>query len=472
MAGQLQTKRARLDQSFSPPAAGLLQRKCACGGRSMTSGECEGCKNKRIELQRKSTNRREASEVPPIVHDVLRSPGQPLDPTTRAVMESRFGQDFSRVRVHSDNLAAQSAQHINASAYTAGQNIVFGSNKYSPHTYQGEILLVHELTHVVQQGKGHLPQKLFLGESNTDEEHQAELNADYSRISNFSANRILSNNSPGIIQRELLAYNDETTEILPSFGGSGSVSSVRRSGDAPNIRTALLPLINSGKVIATDDGQRVFFANRNATQSEIETVLNTGGFRRATEMSQALADDHNVFVYSNDRVFEVSSLFGTYEVDRDSNVIERQTQRNLTDFEKREARSVFGNSLNLDQISLAEDPILSIGGYARTTPWTINFPLGSFSRTNFMPWLIHELTHSWQYQHGILLTTTIYHSIFSSYDYGSEAGLNAATRAGRAFTSFNTEQQGDILQDFYIRTKSGQDVTAWMPYVTEVQATP
>lgn len=92
--------------------------------------------------------------APSIVHDVLRSSGQPLDPATHAFMEPRFGYDFSHVRVHTDPKAATSSQSIQALAYTAGRDIVFSSGQYSPHTEQGKRLLAHELAHVVQQGEG------------------------------------------------------------------------------------------------------------------------------------------------------------------------------------------------------------------------------------------------------------------------------------------------------------------------------
>jgi hypothetical protein len=92
--------------------------------------------------------------APPLVHEALRSPGRPLDPATRAFMEPRFGHDFSRVRVHTDSRAAESAQAIGARAYTAGASIVFGAGQYAPHTEAGQRLLAHELTHVVQGGRG------------------------------------------------------------------------------------------------------------------------------------------------------------------------------------------------------------------------------------------------------------------------------------------------------------------------------
>src|SRR5262245_61220094 len=90
-----------------------LQRKCNCGNHTL-SGECEECKKNPLALQRKTAGRSEVSEVPPIVHEVLRSPGQPLDPSTRAFMEPRFAHDFSSVRVHTDARAAESAHAVNA----------------------------------------------------------------------------------------------------------------------------------------------------------------------------------------------------------------------------------------------------------------------------------------------------------------------------------------------------------------------
>jgi hypothetical protein len=89
--------------------------------------------------------------VPPIVGDVLRSSGQLLDPTTRAFMESRFGHDFSRVRVHTDARAAESARAVNAHAYTVGRDIIFAAGEYAPETTNGRRLLAHELVHVMQQ---------------------------------------------------------------------------------------------------------------------------------------------------------------------------------------------------------------------------------------------------------------------------------------------------------------------------------
>jgi hypothetical protein len=74
-----------------------------------------------------------------------------LDPDIRGGTESYFGHDFSRVRVHTDQHAASSARRLDAVAYTVGPDIVFGEHAYAPGTETGRRLLVHELTHVVQQ---------------------------------------------------------------------------------------------------------------------------------------------------------------------------------------------------------------------------------------------------------------------------------------------------------------------------------
>jgi hypothetical protein len=106
-----------------------------------------------------------------------RSPGQPLDFDTRAFMEPRFGYDFSQVRVHLNDQAAESARALNAQAYTVGQDIVFAAGQYAPHSREGRKLLAHELAHTIQsninpQMAGHL-ETTTGNESAEQEAHQA-----------------------------------------------------------------------------------------------------------------------------------------------------------------------------------------------------------------------------------------------------------------------------------------------------------
>lgn len=162
-----------------PARSKLLQRKCACGGQaSQSEGECEDCKKKRT-LQRHAAGPAAQPTAPPIVHEVLNSPGQPLDPATRNFFERRFGHDFSRVRVHTDDCAADSARAVNASAYTVGSDIVFGANQYRPLQGKGNQLVAHELAHVVQQETS-VPSlstdsgSLRIAQSDDGPEHEAE----------------------------------------------------------------------------------------------------------------------------------------------------------------------------------------------------------------------------------------------------------------------------------------------------------
>ena len=173
--------------SATPQARGnvqgsLLQRKCAsCGNHTMAGGKCGECENKGRLLQRKSSGYSQSAEVPPIVHEVLNSPGQPLDAATRAFFEPRFGRDFSHVRAHADSKSAESARSVNALAYTVGGNIVFGESQYAPQTMAGRRLIAHELTHSLQQTRGggeQMQGKLRIGSANDSYEQEADRIAD------------------------------------------------------------------------------------------------------------------------------------------------------------------------------------------------------------------------------------------------------------------------------------------------------
>jgi hypothetical protein len=104
----------------------------------------------------------------------LNSSGQPLDASTRAFFEPRFGHDFSRVRVHTDEKAAESARAVNARAYTVGDNVVMGSGHYLPSSSSGRRLLAHELTHVVQQANSAFALPQTISEPSDRNEQEAD----------------------------------------------------------------------------------------------------------------------------------------------------------------------------------------------------------------------------------------------------------------------------------------------------------
>jgi hypothetical protein len=119
------------------------------------SRKCAACEEEEkapaLQTKRSGSAELAAAEAPPSVDEVLRSPGRPLDRSSRGFFEPRFGHDFSQVRVHVDTPATAAVAAVKARAFTAGSNIVFGRGQYAPSTIEGRHLLAHELTHVVQQ---------------------------------------------------------------------------------------------------------------------------------------------------------------------------------------------------------------------------------------------------------------------------------------------------------------------------------
>jgi hypothetical protein len=228
-----------------PSQSGILQRKCACDGSAGMSGECEECGEKqRLGLQTKlkvnepgDIYEREADRiadqvmatpappavsgappriqrfavqptvqaeaVPASVEQAVASPGRPLEPALRQDMEQRFGHDFSRVRVHTDAAAEQSARDVNAHAYTVGHNMVFGTDQFVPETQEGRRLLAHELTHVVQQSAqgSARSDRLSIAAPDINSEHEAE-RAAVSALSNRPY-PIYHRSPQGTVQRQM-----------------------------------------------------------------------------------------------------------------------------------------------------------------------------------------------------------------------------------------------------------------------------
>jgi hypothetical protein len=144
--GSMRPKAARLDE---PDA---LQMRAALSGRLDALGP-KGV----LGLQRAIGNEGTAAAIEEErspVHDVVSSPGAPLDQDVREDMESRLGHDFSDVRVHTDGAAESSAKAVGAHAYTVGSHIAFQRSAYDPGSVAGRTTLAHELTHVVQQRSG------------------------------------------------------------------------------------------------------------------------------------------------------------------------------------------------------------------------------------------------------------------------------------------------------------------------------
>lgn len=205
--------------SLKPAPVGTLQRKCACGGSGSSGGECEECKKKEMTLQRRASDNSAPTTVPPIVYDVLRSPGQPLDVQTRAFFEPRFGHDFSKVRIHTDARAAESARAVNALAYTAGRDVVFAPGLYSVSTSHGRRLLAHELAHVVQQRNcaGGSPRRVSRSDDPSEREASRAVSVSFDSKADASASRIASSHPQNVLP------NSVPVQIMRSPDNCGDV---------------------------------------------------------------------------------------------------------------------------------------------------------------------------------------------------------------------------------------------------------
>jgi hypothetical protein len=122
-------------------------------------------------------------ESSPVTDVVGSGGGKPLDNDTCQLMETRMGQSFGDVRIHTDGKASESAKSVSAAAYTVGTDVVFQAGRYQPNTPTGQRMLAHELTHVVQQKAGPVagtpaPGGIQLSDPSDRFEQEAERNAD------------------------------------------------------------------------------------------------------------------------------------------------------------------------------------------------------------------------------------------------------------------------------------------------------
>jgi Domain of unknown function (DUF4157) len=185
------------DQVDTPISRGSL-----VGLAPRLSRKCASCEEEEevqtLHKKPAGTPKAAVGKAPGMVHAVLRAPGQPLDAATRAYFEPRFGYDFSRVRVHTDTAAAESAQAVNALAYTVGSHMVFARREYAPNSRQGQKLLAHELTHVVQQeGSAGRMDRLTVDAPDSSAEREASAVADkvaaggHARVSRASGGPVI-----------------------------------------------------------------------------------------------------------------------------------------------------------------------------------------------------------------------------------------------------------------------------------------
>ena len=167
-------------------------------------------KRKREEEEETIQLKKMQGNIPEVTPDLesriraLRGSGQPLPKSIRTFFESRFGYDFSHVRIHTDPEAAKLARALNAEAFTYGRDIYFGEGRYNPNTLTGKRLLAHELAHVVQQGNTNFPTLQWKVSDVTNEKaSQSE------KLCDMMGNEIYSGKKEEIIKK----INDDISKL-------------------------------------------------------------------------------------------------------------------------------------------------------------------------------------------------------------------------------------------------------------------
>lgn len=376
--------------------------------------------------------------------------GEPLPGEVRSLLESGLGHDFSRVRIHRDGPAAESASTLHVHAYTLGSHVVFGGGRYAPGTPAGRRLLAHELAHTIQQGVSpplHGP---------------------------GIAPAPVTGRTPPMLQG---SFWDDLWSGIQAVG-SAIVSAFEWVGervrDVANwavdlIRELPRRLLRLGQTLAEGFWGVITFI------PEAIRALASGGLSGLGDFLWERAKSAGAWILTLlSRIFDV--LGGPEALEFIWHLVTKATP--LTSEERAAAQSVLGpNAIRWDQVRVAESGILSAifalnQGRAFATFHTINLPSeGAHGRSN-VAIVVHELTHVYQYERvgSLYLGQAIHAQATIGYGYGGAAGLQAARAAGRHYRDFNREQQAQIAQDYYELRQSGGDTTEYEPFIAELRA--
>ncbi len=346
-----------------------------------------------------------------------RGSGEALPENTKSFMQNRFGSDFSDVRIHTGEYAAQLSTQLSAQAFTVGNDVYFNSGKFAPSTTQGKKLIAHELTHTIQQNN----------------------------------NRVTAQPK---VQRSFWSWIKKAAGAV--WGGIKKVGQWIGKG-AKWIWNAIKWL--GGQLIDKIAGIFQRFAYWLTQLPEriyrFAATLWRGlkTFKPWTAKwwkSLAEVDTWKNFLKWLGTValqgFEIVGIGEAYETIQD---IVKFNTRILSASELKAGKSVFGNSINFDFVRVDTGAVIgpAFSHRAYTSFHTIN-SWGTESTDT----MVHELTHVWQYENAgaIYMPQAVHAQLWGGgYEYGDVAELQTRRAAGKGLLSFNREQQAQIVEDFF-----------------------
>jgi hypothetical protein len=446
------------DGVVSSADQGTIHRKCNCDGGSAS---CPACEEEEVEqakgIHRKLQSSSNGDEYARADLTESLGAGQPLDPGTRGFMESRFSHDFSGVRVHTDEQAAQSARSIHARAYTFNRDVVFDSGTYAPRSAEGKKLLAHELTHVVQQGNSSNGNRLRRAADTTQTQQQQE------------------KSEPGFFSKIGHGIAGAATAVWHGMEAVGKAAWTGIKAVGQGIATAAGAAWKGIKWLGNQFVEKVagvfervmhWITQLPARVARVvrdlwEAVKSLRPWALEWWKSLAHIDTWEKFVkWVATLVLHLFELGGGGEIVETLADLIKFNTRKLTGAEIFQASTVFGSSIDFSLVRIDTHSLMVFiakkfehysKGREFTTFHTINGEEGNIT----IGTLIHELTHVWQYQQvgAIYMPEAIHAQNTGGYDYGGVAALEAAKAAGKGIRSFNREQQAQIVEDYFLTRK-------------------
>jgi len=446
------------DRVVASPAAETVHRKCNCEGGGAS---CPACEGEEVE-QTKGIHRKAQSASDSDLdarEDLTQSlgSGEPLDHATRDFMESRFQHDFSGVRVHTGEGAAESARSIHAKAYTIDRNVVFDSGAYEPKSHEGKKLLAHELTHVVQQGGGSQKSSVQRSTDTATEPQRKKEPGIFEKIGHGIAG------AASTVWRGIEAVGNAAWSGIKAIGHG-----IATVGEAVWKGAKWLGSQFVDKVAGVFERVMQWITQLPTRVARVvrdlwEAVKSLRPWALEWWKSLADIDTWGSFLkWVGTLVLHLFELGGGGEIVETLADLIKFNTRTLTGAEVFEASSVFGSSIDFSLVRIDTHSLMvfiakKLKGYTKgrefTTFHTINGEEGSIE----IDTLIHELTHVWQYQQvGAIYMPQAIHAqgTAAGYNYGGISGLQSAKAAGKGIRTFNREQQAQIVQDYFrIRKK-------------------
>jgi hypothetical protein len=422
-----------------------------------------------VSLQRLVGNQ----AVMQMLHSEPGSPGigQSLDPRVRAAAEAQLQKEFGGVRVHTGSEASSAAKALGVQAFTWGKDIFFGEGKYQPNTVPGVRLLSHELAHVAQQtsssGSGTATEATLESEAQVAE--SAPGGQGPTHLSSAGGAHAQGKAEP--------AKEGFWHSVGGAIAGAGEAVWGGIQAAGRGIAAAAGTVWSGIKWLGTQIWDKLTGVMERVGHWVTRLPGRVGrlvmglihGIGSVRPWSSAWWESlihlntwEHFLSWVGTRLIDLLEILGVGEVLETVNDFVKFNTRALNSGEVAVAQSVFGKSIDLMLVRIDERAVLgpAFSKRAFTSFHTIN-AWGELEDSV----LIHELTHVWQYEKAgaIYMAQALHAQIqrgLEAYNYGGPDGLRDARAKGMRLTSFNREEQAQIVQDFYL-IKHGQP--PWVP---------